>query len=167
MNDWTFRSVTGTWCLCFAVLQTVPLSISLLSTCSTPLVVASQDLTRQEGRELWRDVRAAFESWKVTPSVRTRVLDVTSIVRKYIHPGISFNDAEDILRGAECRMLRRGPHAGPTATPENAYDVEARRWLEDSPFLEKPELTVTLHPRASGDYSAVGKVAAFILIPSL
>src|SRR5690348_15077863 len=54
----------------------------------------------QRGKELRNEIDSVYETLKAAKKVTGRGTDISDQVRKYIRPGSSFDDAEEILRSA-------------------------------------------------------------------
>jgi hypothetical protein len=90
--------------------------------------------------------------------------DVTNVVLPYIRPGMSFKDAEEILR---CAGFDIGAHPDPTPPPrvnrpKDWYAVIARiaPYLSPRFFGCKVDLYASLLPRNPGEYTSVEEVSA-------
>lgn len=95
--------------------------------------------------------------------------NVMSITLKYFSIGMRFEDAEDILRAANCAVS--GRHYGPppptsledqmwTARVSGSCQVSNSRWDNGTTLI------VLLYPKTPTDYSVVGDIKASIVVQS-
>ncbi len=112
--------------------------------------------------ELWKLYNELKTARKLGP-VST---DITERVLPYVAPGISFQEAETILRAAGFKMppYPKPQRASDPNRPRDWYAVVA--WI--SPFAEsfpfKVSVSVTLQPKSPGDYTSVEKVGAHFFV---
>jgi hypothetical protein len=124
------------------------------------LPVAAQEI-ESRGERLRAEVEATYKNLNASHSLKSPS-DLTEMVVKYIPEGISFDDAERILRAAGCavRLPSKG-FRGPTLNFRD--DVVGEFELSHS-FLRKTMFEVTLSPASRDDYSRVAKVVGAIWI---
>jgi hypothetical protein len=117
------------------------------------------------GKQLRREIKEIYASLKRTHALGspTKGNDVTDVVLKYIPVGTSFDAAEAILRGGGFQV---GPRPADIPNPwRPLYPQEpqlAKLHLEG--WLTPHYLSVSLVPRANGDYSVVTRVHAAIVM---
>lgn len=92
--------------------------------------------------------------------------DVTPMILKYIPIGTTFDDAEAILRVAQCVV---GTRYGPVSSSAVSLEEQIRRRSVMARMgLDLAEvLVVMLFPRAPNDYSAIDRVEASIVSQNL
>ena len=59
----------------------------------------------QRGKELRNEIDSVYQTLKTEKKLSGRGTDISDHVRKYIPPGSSFDDAEEILRSAGFSVL--------------------------------------------------------------
>jgi hypothetical protein len=114
---------------------------------------------KQRGKQLRAELDRAYRQLRASNSlarIRKGSNDVTAIVVKYIPPGISFDDAEAILRAAGCKIEQNTP---PMAEGYIFVSTPLGGGLLD-PLGHA--LAIKLIPRTPGDFSVVGEVTAAI-----
>lgn len=115
---------------------------------------STADLRRQ-GKQLRAEVDAKFD--KLTSSDNLQVgVDITAIVTKYVPPGISFDDAKQILQAAG---LGGG---GLTVDGHLFFRVFLGGW-----FFKDTIFAVILTPRSPGDFSVVQSVKGSLFVTYL
>ena len=95
-------------------------------------------------------------------------IDVTDTVESFIHPGMSFDDAEAVLHASGFSISKHpdpSHYIDPTRPDRDA--VYARRKITGRGEIMVPYFTIILFPRMPGDYRTVGKVFASFHIPTL
>jgi hypothetical protein len=119
---------------------------------------------RQRGRQLRAEIERVYAEKEAAHSLKPKFQrnPVTDTVVKYIPPGISFADAERILRAAGCTV---DPHPNTGhATLEYDDAVVGRLEFQRSYLFDLVKFfsgfTVSLMPKAVGDYSTVEMVEA-------
>lgn len=123
-------------------------------------VVTTESL-EQRGKQLRVALERAYKEMvdAGTLSTDSRVSNnVTDVVIRYIPVGMSFDDAESILRSAGFRVSR--PSANPPGTRRDRHDVVGAIAPFAQKFLGGANLYVHLSPASPGDYSKVNKVSA-------
>lgn len=123
--------------------------------------VATESL-EQRGKQLRIELEQAYKKMVDAGTLSTdpRVSnDVTDVVIRYIPVGMSFDDAESILRSAGFRVDSR-PSANQPRTGRDRHDVVGAIAPFDQKFLGGADLYVHLSPASPGDYSKVNKVSA-------
>jgi hypothetical protein len=129
------------------------------------------DGLEQRGKRLRAALQRKYEKLAESHQLRGGLhgTDVTDAVLPYIPIGISFSDAETVLKDAGFVV---GPHPDLNAPPnpnraKDWYSVVAKI----SPFAgrsgTKVDLYVSLLPRAPGDYTVVSKISATFFVSSL
>jgi hypothetical protein len=88
---------------------------------------------------------------------------MTDVVMQFIPLKTSFDDAEEILRGAGFLVEPR-PGTAPARKTVNRYDVIASIAHYDDRFPGRTDLDVALTPVAPGDYSEVHGLSASIFV---
>jgi hypothetical protein len=122
----------------------------------------SADDLEKRGKELRAALQATYESLRSARKLSGGGTDITDSVLPFIQTGISFSDAETLLRNAGFSV---GPHPdlNQTSNPNRAtdwYAVVATISPFDSGFMMKVSLYVSLLPLSPGDYTSVAKVSA-------
>jgi hypothetical protein len=120
---------------------------------------------QQRGKELRNEIDSVYETLKAEKKLTGRGTDISDRVRKYIPPGSSFDDAEEILRSAGFDVSPRPP-SDTTSNRPDRYSVGADLKLQGS-FAIKIQAIVSLTPKGPGDYSEVSMVSAGIFLSSL
>jgi hypothetical protein len=120
------------------------------------------------GKQLRAEIEQVYAERKAAGSLKSMGRGrniVTDMVVKYIPIGISFDEAEAILRAAGCKV---GPRPN-TGHDTLAYDddVIARLFLASSFLVSATEFFVGLSPKSVGDYGTVDKLEADIVITFL
>jgi hypothetical protein len=116
----------------------------------------SADALSQRGMQLRAEIDATYKQLRASKTLANAVNeanDVTAIVLKYIPPGISFDDAEAILRASGCTI---GP-------PQQGH-IFARSHMKDRFFDLKHSFAVELIPQVPGDFQVVRRVSARIYL---
>ena len=122
----------------------------------------------QRGRELRSALQQTYQKLVDSHELRGGLhgTDVTATVLPYIPVGISFSEAESILKNAGFVIGRRPDlNTPPTPSrPKDWYAVIAKL----SPFSKGPvfkvDLYVSLLPRSPGDYSNVSQIGATFFV---
>jgi len=120
---------------------------------------------RRRGKELRNEIRSVYKTLKAEQKITARGTDISDSVRKYIPPGSSFDDAEEILRAAGFDVSSR-PLSDTMSNAPDRYSVGADLKLKGS-FPFKIQAIVSLTPKAPGDYSEVSAVSAGIFLSFL
>jgi hypothetical protein len=114
------------------------------------------------GKQLRAEVEAKYKELKGVDSreggtASKNGIDVTSIVLKYIPIGMSFDDAEAILRASGSRM-KASPIPPPSGYIFTTFPLSA-------PFLSFAGIkcAVALRPQVAGDFSVVGEVTGTVI----
>jgi hypothetical protein len=84
---------------------------------------------------------------------------------KYIPEGISFDEAEHILRCAGFDVCER-PDADVPGEQSDRYDVIATTLLDKS-FIGRTDLILAMRPKSPVDYSTVKEIRAAIIVTYL
>ncbi len=105
-----------------------------------------------KGKQLRAEIDARFDELKSSDTLHGGA-DVTSIVTKYVPPGISFDDAKQILQAAG---LGGG---GLTLDGHRFFRVLIGGW-----FFKDTTFAVELTPRSPGDFSVVQAVKGSLLV---
>ena len=114
---------------------------------------------RDTGARLRSAIDGAVQDMKAAHKVSA---DLSVLVQGYIPVGMSFDEAEGILRAAGCTVApRRATSSSSNAVDEARDGVNARFFLE-SHLFGSVQFGVQLLPRAPGDYSRVHGVHAGI-----
>jgi hypothetical protein len=112
----------------------------------------------KRGQELHKEIYAAYANMKVRGSQRS-TLDLTALVAKYIPPGSSFENAEEVLRSAGCKVTSR------TFTNHTRYlhpsDSTFASITLSGHFLSVTKFSAMLTPKAPGG-STVENIQATI-----
>jgi hypothetical protein len=120
----------------------------------------------ERGKQLRHDLEQLYSRLQRTNSLGVGVAganDISEFITKYLPEGISFDDAEQILRSAGLEVSGRPGIDGWPSQRNDRYDVVAtmllpgRRW-------SRVELMINLRPKAPGDYSTVKAVGAIIVV---
>lgn len=127
------------------------------------------ETVHDRGLNLRNDIIAAYKSLDMSGKLLLTGAsnDIGPTVLKYIHPGMSFVDAEDVLKSAGLSVRARpGPNA--SGDRPDRYDVYA---TSSSIFTEKAfginqELIIGLCPSSNKTYESVRSVTAEIYIRS-
>ncbi len=106
----------------------------------------------QQGKQLRAEIDARFYELKSSDALHGGA-DVTSIVTKYVPPGISFDEAKQILQAAG---LGGG---GVTLDGHPFFRVLIGGW-----FFKDTSFAVELTPRSPGDFSVVQAVKGSLLV---
>jgi len=115
----------------------------------------------KRGKELRREIDKAYRGLVETGQLKNQGVGrnlITDVVARYIPPGTSFLQAEEILRAAGFAVEARVP---------NNYLPEAERYDERATIdnyvpmtIGKTSVTVLLRPRSANDYSVVQSIVA-------
>jgi len=128
-------------------------------------VMSSTNELEQRGKKLRADIDNAYKKLSEASGIKDRGMGsspITDVVTKYIPIGISFDDAETILRSAGFAIRPRAPNPYISEKYPEKYDVVATiDQYVPTPF-GKTSVIVSLRPRNPGDYSVVRKVSAEI-----
>jgi hypothetical protein len=124
----------------------------------------------ERGKQLRQDIEQLYSRLQSSNALGVGVLnanDISEFIAKYIPEGLSFDDAEQILRSAGLRVYNR-PHIDVARQRydryrEESYDVVATMLLPGRPW-SRVELMINLRPKAPGDYSTIKAVGAAILV---
>ena len=119
----------------------------------------------QRGKDVRNEINSVYQTLKTEKKLSGRGTDISDHVRKYIPPGSSFDDAEEILRSAGFSVSGRPPGDTTSNWPDR-YDVGASLELYGS-FAIKIQAIVSLTPKRPGDYGEVSGVSAGIFVSSL
>jgi len=128
----------------------------------------SQDLdVAQRGASLRREINAAYADAKSRNAFVHGGYDVTSIVSKYIPAGTTFNEAEQVLRAAGCRV---SAHSADFTRGGDSIDerirlssVVATRDMSRGIWDMGYSWAVSLSPNQPGDYDVVAKMSSSIV----
>jgi len=120
--------------------------------------------------QLRLDIHDLYSSMRRNKTFRWGINDISEFLKGYIPEGVSFEDAENILRNAGFNVLERPginvPDHPSWPNRSDKYDVIATMLLS-SGFLERAELMLGLRPKSSGDYSTVKEIQGAIIIRHL
>jgi hypothetical protein len=122
----------------------------------------------ERGKTLRENIEELYANMKRNKNLRARphINDLSGFLSTYIPEGISFDDAEHILRSAGFDVLERREANAPDPRGEgfvDKHDVIARMLLP-SGFMSRAELMLGMRPKSPGDYSTVKEVwGAFIV----
>jgi hypothetical protein len=119
----------------------------------------------QRGKELRNEIDSVYQTLKAEKKLSGRGTDISEQVRKYIPPGCSFDDAEEILRSAGFTVYPR-PLRDTMSNAPDRYGVSAFLKLDGS-FGIKIQAIVSLKPKRPGDYGEVSVVSGGIFVSSL
>jgi hypothetical protein len=119
------------------------------------------------GDQLRLDIQELYSSMKRNKTLRASINDISDFIKGYTPEGMSFDDAEHILRRAGLDVLER-PDINTPDDPlwpnrSDKYDVIATLLLP-SEFMSRAELMLGLRPKSPGDYSTVKEVRAAIIL---
>jgi hypothetical protein len=129
----------------------------------------SPEEIERRGKELRAALHQTYEELVASEKVSGLETDISGYIAPYIFAGITFDDAESILRAAGFSLNPRPPD-NQAKNPNKAkdwYAVLARI----SPFVQrvigKVSVYVTLFPKSPGDYTVVENVQAsfFVSMP--
>jgi len=130
-------------------------------------MVKSHTGLEERGNQLRSDIRELYSSMKRNKTLRANVNDISDFLRVYIPEGISFDDAEQILRSAGLQVLERPDMDTPDdplwPNRSDRYDVIATMLLPGE-LMSRAELMLGLRPKSPGDFSAVKEVRAAIIV---
>jgi len=107
----------------------------------------------QRGKELRNEIDSVYQTLKAEKKLSGRGTDISDRVRKYIPPGTSFDDAEEILRSAGFDVSSR-PSSNTTDNRPDRYSVVGFLKL-DGWLGFKIQAIASLTPKGPGDYSEV------------
>ena len=122
------------------------------------------DALVQRGKKLRIEIDVAYKKLSDARVIKPRdASDITEVVIEYIPVGISFDEAECILRSAGFSVDPR-PSDHPIGNRPDRFDVVG----SIVPYVQQPlsrvNVYISLSPNAPGDYRKVKKVnAAFVL----
>jgi hypothetical protein len=140
------------------------------NTASATYTTNATDL-KTRGQQLRADIDALYHGRKPHKEVHYNDpdgLDITDTVIKYLPIGISFDDAESILRFAGFKVSRKAAHeegnTQSTARTE-AHIVPYGHFLFFWSYYSS--VNVTLIPKTTGDFGEVGEVSGNIFWPAL
>ncbi len=119
----------------------------------------------QSGKELRNEIDSVYQTLKAEKKLSGRGTDISDRVRKYIPPGTSFDDAEEILRSAGFDVSSR-PSSNTTDNRPDRYSVVGFLKL-DGWLGFKIQAIASLTPKGPGDYSEVIELSAGIFVSSL
>jgi hypothetical protein len=129
--------------------------------------ITSREL-EQRGQQLRAEIESIYKNLKASGSLVSAVHGnkIDDVVLKYVPTGISFDEAENILRFAGFKVYPR-PEANPPGKRPDRYDVSA--WIDplDKGLIWKVQVIVSLSPKAPGDYSNVSNISAGIFYNTL
>jgi hypothetical protein len=157
------------YALCLVVLLSVTavsqrvIGVTAWAAEKTTRQIGADDL-EQRGKELRAALQRAYEDLRAARKLSGGGTDMTDAVLPYIQTGMSFSDAETILRSAGF-SVEPHPDLSQGSNPHKAtdwYAVLARISPFDAGFMSKVSLYVSLLPASPGDYSSVAKVSAKI-----
>jgi hypothetical protein len=124
----------------------------------------------ERGNQLRLDLQELYSSVRRNKTVRVGINDIGDFIRGYIPVGISFEDAEHILRSAGFDVPERPgsnvPDAPHWPNRSDKYAVVAAT-LFPSGLMSRAELMLGLRPKSAGDYSTVKDVRAGIVVSFL
>jgi hypothetical protein len=119
----------------------------------------------QRGVALHKEILATYADLNARHAVKADI-DVRVMVLKYIPIGTTFDDAEDILRAADCKVGIR--YAGVVSSAVPLEEQIWRRRVDARLGLDFAELfSVSLFPRGPNDYSVVDGISASIISQNL
>jgi hypothetical protein len=122
----------------------------------------------ERGKQLRQDIEQLYSRLQSSNSLGVGVLnlnDISEFIAKYIPEGLSFDEAEQILRSAGLRVYNR-PDIDVPSQRNDRYDVVATMLLPGRPW-SRVELMINLRPKAPGDYSTIKAVGAAIIVDYL
>lgn len=140
----------------------------------------TEAVTQREGHELCQAILRAYTA-RVAHSSQVPLgpeIDITQTVLPYVKPGMSFDQAIQILRAAGLKVSGKpGPQGWPGNRPDkftvSAYSYEffnrtlAYRIIRPVFRDYTRKLFITLYPERPGDYGRVSEVTASIGLTSL
>ncbi len=119
----------------------------------------------QRGFALHKEIVATYADLNARHGVKADN-DVRVLVLKYIPIGTTFDDAEDILRAADCTVGIR--YAGVVSSAVPLQEQIWRRRVDARLGLDLAELFfVSLFPRGPNDYTVVDRISASIISQNL
>jgi hypothetical protein len=119
--------------------------------------------TPEELQQRGKELRAALDkAYDQTRAVRAHEIDITETVLPYIPVGISFVDAEGIVRNAGFSVERPDLEKS-RARGGDWYAVTAIIPFFRQPLLGKVSIYLYLIPKSPGDYTTVAKIKAAML----
>ncbi len=140
---------------------------------SVPATPISNNL-EVRGKQLRTAIDQAYKRMSDAQTIRGRWVNITSVVVPYIPAGMSFDDAEQVLRSAGFEVKPRpGPKGLKDHTDPYKYNVEALIKNYTNPYLNwlsSPfgvSIAVDLTPKAPRDYTKVLRVEASILVSDI
>jgi hypothetical protein len=119
----------------------------------------------ERGKQLRQDIEQLYSRLQSSNTLGVGVAnanDVSDLIAKYIPEGMSFDDAEQILRSAGLRVCDR-PDIDVSSQRNDKDDVVATMLLPGRPW-SRVDLFINLRPKAPGDYSTVKEVVAVIVV---
>lgn len=126
----------------------------------------------ERGHQLRSDILALYSTMQSSKTLRARphINDISDFIRKHLPDGISFDDAEHILRCAGFEVLGR-PDINVPDDPnwgkrDDKYDVIATMSFPKR-FISRAELMLGMRPQSPGDYSTVNEIRAAIIVTHL
>lgn len=126
----------------------------------------SSDELAQRGKELRAALQKTYQDLSRARKLSAFGTDITETVLPYIQAGMSFSDAEAILRNAG--FIVRHPDLNQATNPNRAKDwyvVTARISRFATSFLfVSIDLFVTLLPKSPGDYTTVAEISATMFL---
>jgi hypothetical protein len=121
----------------------------------------TMDSLVEQGRQLRADVVAKYKELQAAGALNgedaRKGVDITPVVLRYFPAGISFLDAEAILRAAGSK-LKDPP------VPQRSGEIFASFLLPAAPLsLAGVKCAVSLVPKVARDYGTVGNVAGHLI----
>ncbi len=118
----------------------------------------------ERGEQLRAALEQTYSQLMSKNALRPRpyINDMTSFIKDHIDVGISFDDAEQILRAAGFVVCGR-PSADTQSNRPDKYEVQATLLLE-SRWLSAVEFAMGMAPAGPGDYRTVKNVWGAIII---
>jgi hypothetical protein len=121
------------------------------------------------GKKLHEQLSRVYDELGKAQKLSGGGTDISDALPPYIVPGMSFREAEAVLRAAGF-IIRPHPDPRKAADPNRAtdwYGVLAVIKPFKKLFLGHSDLYVTLLPKQPGDYSTVDKVNATVFVSTL
>jgi hypothetical protein len=130
--------------------------------------LSTNDIDRR-GAKLRAALEANYKKLVELKQIHPPDTDTTDVVTKYISVGMTFSEAEDVLRTAGFH-IEPYPDLNQSSNPNRSkdwYAVLATVSPFETRFPFRVDLGVELLPKTPGDYTDVAKITASFLISSL
>jgi hypothetical protein len=114
------------------------------------------------GKQLRAAIDRSYEERRAAHKTRGPGIEITDVVAKYISSGMSFTDAEAILREAGFTVLPQRINRNLPEKNPLRYAVTATIDQYLPSYVCRTSADVELYPRSPDDYSAVQNISAWI-----